>query len=71
MNSNNTPEILRPFGIRNDTPVVTLNALVILSAFVVILERSEESLATPVVTLNEVKGLLRMPEDSSPEAGSE
>jgi len=69
MNSNNTPEILRPFGIRNDTPVVTLNALVILSAFVVILERSEESLATPVVTLNEVKGLLLQLEDSSPEVG--
>jgi len=34
-------------------------------------ERSEGSLATAIVTLNEVKGLLREPEDSSPETGSE
>jgi len=34
-------------------------------------ERSEESLATPIVTLNKVKGLLRESEDSSTEAVSE
>jgi len=34
-------------------------------------ERSEESLVTLNVTLNEVKGLLLQPEDSSPETGSD
>jgi len=50
--------------------VVILGASIVTpGAFVVILERSEESLVTPIVTLNEVKGLLQ-PEDSSPEMGS-
>jgi len=52
--------------------VIILSAAIFTpNAFVVILERSEESLVTLNVTLNEVKGLLLKPEDSSPAAGSE
>jgi len=44
----------------SDAPLLSFwsAAVVTLNDMVVILERSEESLAAPIVTLNEVKGLL-------------